>query len=217
MLFPEGLPIFHSIGLIVGISSVLFVWRFHVFRKNSIATLISLPSIVVAGAKFSGKTVLIKSITGSETSAHPFEDSFKLSYLKGEKQTLQFIEIPSLVEEREKELQKIKNLNLNSMIYVFDVSENSEPIENQLENFENDKRIFGEIPFIPVASKIDLSENEKVEELKNRFGKVYGVPYVDKGITKDAILKDELKDLSFLIKDLSDEVAKQENGIRTSI
>lgn len=217
MLLPETFSIFYSTGLVVGISATVFAWRFYIFRRNSLAILYSLPSIVVTGAKLSGKTSLIKTITNSEIVTNPFEEGLSLSYLKNENRVLQFVEVLPIVEENIGNLLKIKKLNLKSVIYLFDVSKNSDSIENQLENFENTKNFFGEIPLIIVANKIDENDEKKLEELKSRFEKIYEVSSLYKSLNKPAdssVLKNEFEDLTHLIHDLSSEIATQEKEIK---
>lgn len=212
MLLPENLPISHSIGLVIAVSATVFAWRFYIFRKNSLASLYSLPSILVTGPKLSGKTSLIKTITKSEISMHPFEYSLQLGYLKNENQTLQFIEVPSFVNRKIDNLQRFKKMNLKSIIYLFDVSKNSDTIESQLENFEITRNFFKGIPFLIVANKIDLAGKDSVEKLESKFEKIYEISSLDKGLIKpedSLLLKREFEDLTRLIQDFSHETVAQ--------
>jgi len=217
MLLPETFSIFYSIGLAVAVSATVFAWRFYIFRRNSLAILYSLPSIIVTGARLSGKTSLIKTITNSEIVTNPFEEGLSLSYLKNENRVLQFVEVLPIVEENIARLLKIKKLNLKSVIYLFDVSKNSDSIENQLENFENTKKFFGGIPLIIVANKIDENDG-KLEKLNSRFEKIYEISSLYKSLNKPAdslVLKNEFEDLVHLIRDVSSEIAAQEKEIRS--
>jgi GTP1/Obg family GTP-binding protein len=208
MLFSEGLSIFYSLGLISTVSAAVFTWRFYLFRTNSLAKLLSLPSILVIGSKISGKSSLINTITKSDISIHPFENDLQLAYLKNENQIVQFVEGPSFAKEKIDTIKKLKKLNLKSVIYLFDVSKNSDTIENQLENFEDIRNFFSGMPFLIVANKIDTVEKNKVEKLKNRFKKIYEISLVNIGQSKleNVLLNKELEDLNQLINDINYEI-----------
>jgi GTP1/Obg family GTP-binding protein len=208
MLFSEGLSIFYYIGLIATISTAVFTWRFYLFRRNSLSKLISLPSILIIGSKLAGKTSLIKTITKNDISIHPFANYLQLAYLKNENQIVQFIEGPSFAKEKINIIKKLKKLNLKSIIYLFDVSKNSDTIENQLENFEDIRNFFSGASFLIVANKIDTVEKNKVEKLKNRFKKIYEISLADTGQSKleNVLLKKELEDLNQLIHDINYEI-----------
>jgi len=208
MLFSEGLSIFYSLGLISTVSAAVFTWRFYLFRTNSLAKLLSLPSILVIGSKISGKSSLINTITKSDISIHPFENDLQLAYLKNENQIVQFVEGPSFAKEKIDTIKKLKKLNLKSVIYLFDVSKNSDTIENQLENFEDIRNFFSGMPFLIVANKIDTVEKNKVEKLKDRFKKIYEISLANIGQSKleNVLLKKELEDLNQLINDINYEI-----------
>ena len=76
---------------------------------------------------------------------------------------LQFVE-PYV--EAMSNLQKFKKMNLICAIYVFDVSKESKPIEEQLENFMKTKENLKNLQFIPIANKIDVADPEKIKKLE---------------------------------------------------
>ncbi|MEM5829361.1 MAG: GTPase [Candidatus Aenigmatarchaeota archaeon] len=207
MLLPESFPIFHSLPLVLAASITIFFWRFYVFREKLIKEFKSLPSIVVLGMKGSGKTSFINMVTKSYPSLHPFQNLNVATTTLGD-QKFQFIELPHLVDGQPNILQELKKMNLKYFIYLFDVSENSEPIENQLKNFENIRKFFDGYPFLLVANKVDVAKKEKLERLEGRFKNIYKISSLGKGLadSNKSMFMKELEDLSSLIHDLSHEI-----------
>jgi GTP1/Obg family GTP-binding protein len=209
MIFLESFPIFYSLGLILAIAVSIFSWRFYIFRKNLIKTYLSIPSILVLGAKGSGKTSFIKTFTNSQIESHPIHDGFNFaSFNMGEK-TIQLIEIPYFVDAIATHLEKIKNMNLICCIYLFDVSKDSEPIEIQIENFKRIRESFKGLKFFALANKVDVADEQKVEKLKKAIGETRLLSitnFLEK--EKSAELEKELDDVLSLIKNLSVETFK---------
>ena len=198
MIFAETLPIFYSLGLIIAVSATVFIWRFYIFRKKSLAAFYSIPSIIIGGIALAGKTSLIKAITKNEMSTNIFLENFQFSRFKNGN-ILQLIEMPDF--NKADDLERLKKLNLKSMIYLFDVSKDSLPIVKQIDSFENTKRVFDNIPAIILASKADSKDSEKITELKKKFEKIYEISALGKD--KDSMLVKEFEDLNHLIKDIS--------------
>ena len=210
MIFPESFPMFYSLGLVVVLATAIFLWRFYIFKKNLIKTYFSLPSVLVLGTKKSGKTSFIKFLTNSQVEQHPIQDGFNLASLNLEGKEIQFLEVPHFVDGIASNLQKIKGMNLICGVYIFDVSKDSEPIEVQLENFKRIKEAFKDLKFFVFANKMDISDEQKVEKLKNSIGKVYMLSLADSLEKEKAFqLRKELDDVLNLISNLSSETSQQ--------
>jgi len=182
MILPETFPIYTSIALLTVVSSAVVVWRFLALRK-SLLSLSLVPVFLVNGAKQSGKTSFINAL------------SSRLSATLSRQ--IQFVELPAITDgtvERE-----IKKVNPNFIIYIFDVSKDSLPIEKQIEDFETLKKITGNVPYILVANKIDCADEAKLAALESRFGKVVKLSLKN----PDSIdLKKEFEDLLTLVQSL---------------
>lgn len=217
MLFTETLPAFYSIALMIAISATVFGGRFYIFRKKSLLRLYASPSILIAGSRLSGKTSLIKAITGNDISIHPFKGSLSLAYLKSGDKTLQVIEDCCLIGGKGNNLKDLMKLDLISLIYIFDVSKDSEPIEVQLESFENTRKIFDKVPFMVVANKADIADMAKIERLEIKFEKVYKTSALDMDSSKmkdSLLLEKESEDLSLLIRNISNEIETHKEEIK---
>lgn len=171
MIFEQSLTIFQSIIVMTFSAFLVFIWRFYVFRKNSLNTLTRLPSIIVVGDRFSGKTSLVRAITRNEPIKHPLEDALGINYLRERDKKVQIIDANVTKED----FEKLKRFNLKSFIYVFDVSSDSESFKNQMKDFEKFKEIFSGVKSFVVLNKIDLVEKREIKKIKNNFQNVYEV------------------------------------------
>jgi GTP1/Obg family GTP-binding protein len=206
MILSENIPIFYSIGFVVAISAGIFVWRFYAFRRNSLENLISTPSIVVTGMRFSGKSSLIKMITGDGISMNPVVDS-QTSYLQVGNQRIQFLELPAM-DGLTDGPNNVKRMNVKSLIFVFDVSKKSPLMEKQVETFENMKSLFG-VPYIVVANKLDMADRKKLNMLERKFEKIHEISSLGKYIARTTdydSLKKESEDVSKLMNDILNEI-----------
>jgi GTP1/Obg family GTP-binding protein len=212
MILAENIPIFYSIGSVVAIAAGIFVWRFYVFRRNSLENLISTPSIVVTGMKFSGKSSLIRMITGDVISMNPVVDS-QTSYLQVGNQKIQFLELPAM-DGLTDGYHNFKKINVKSLIFVFDVSKKSPLMEKQVETFESMKNLFG-VPYIVVANKLDLADRRKLDILEKKFEKIHEISSLGKYLTRTTdydSLKKESEDVSKLMHDILNEINMLEDG-----
>lgn len=98
-------------------------------------------------------------------------------------------------------------MKIVSGFYLFDVSKESDPLESQLENYENIKKLFTNLPLIPIVTKTDMVDKEKLEKIKNRFKEIHMIQLVDElNMAKQDLLKKEVEDLKRLISQLTHEI-----------
>jgi GTP1/Obg family GTP-binding protein len=171
MIFEQSLTIFQSIIVMAFSAFLVFIWRFYVFRKNSLNALTQLPSIIVVGNKLSGKTSLVRAITSNEPLKHPLEDDLGINYLKEGDKKVQVIDANVTTED----LERLKRFNLKSFIYVFDASSDPESFKNQIKDFEKFKEIFSGVKSFVVLNKIDLVEKREIKKIKDNFQNVYEI------------------------------------------
>jgi len=182
MILPETFSIYTSIALLTVVSSAFVVWRFLALRK-SLLTLNLVPVFLVTGVRRSGKTSFINML-GSRFSA-----------LAGRQ--IQFVELPAIIDGAVD--GQIKKVDPNFVIYIFDVSKDSLPIEKQIEDFETVKKIASNVPYILVANKIDCADEAKLNALESKFEKVIKLSLKN----ADSIdLKKEFEDLLALAQTL---------------
>jgi GTP1/Obg family GTP-binding protein len=171
MLFEQTLTIFQSIIIITVAAVVIFFWRFYVLRKKFFNRLTQLPSIVVLGDRFSGKTSLARAITRNESLVHPLEDGLGINYLKDGNKKVQIIDANVTPEE----VERLKKLNVKSFIYVIDASSNSDSFGNQIKDFEKFKETLIGVKSFVVLNKIDAAEKRTINKIKDNFKNVYEV------------------------------------------
>jgi len=182
MILPETFSIYTSIALLTVVSSAFVVWRFLALRK-SLLSLSFVPVFLVTGVRQSGKTSFINAL------------SSRLSTIASRQ--VQFVELPAIIDGTVD--GEIKKVDPSFVIYIFDVSKDSLPIEKQIEDFETVKKIAGNVPCIFVANKIDCVDEAKLAALENRFGKVVKLSLKN----ADSIdLKKEFEDLLTLAQSL---------------
>jgi GTP1/Obg family GTP-binding protein len=212
MLFLETIPISYSIGIISGIILIIFSWRFAIFNRSQMQILYKIPSLVVTGPKFSGKTSFIKNITNDNVPSFSIDKEIAMYYLEDQNNKIQLLEFP--VNTNENKMKKIRGMNLNSIAYIFDASQNSETIENQMTEFESVKKMFENVPTIIIANKIDVADKQKLDGLKAKFEKIHEISCMENKKTVDeyVLLKNEIEDLAKLSKDL-----KSDNEISNNL
>jgi len=207
VIFPQTFPAFYSLCLVITFSSIIFFWRFFIFRRNLLQAFCSLPSILVFGTKNSGKSSFIRMLTNSQIISHPFKNGLNFARLAMGSQKIQLIEVPHLEKEMVNYLKKLKGMKIVSGFYLFDVSKESDPLESQLENYENIKKLFTNLPLIPIVTKTDMVDKEKLEKIKNRFKEIHMIQLVDElNMAKQDLLKKEVEDLKRLISQLTHEI-----------
>jgi len=188
MILSETFPIYTSITLLTAVSSAIVIWRFLALRK-SLLSLSFVPVFLVTGVKQSGKTSFINAL------------SSRISAIAGKQ--IQFIELPAIIDGTVD--GEIKKVDPNLIIYIFDVSKDSLSIEKQIEDFENVRKIAGNVPYILVANKIDCVDEAKLAALESKFGKVIKLSLKN----ADSIdLKKEFEDLLTLAQSLKQIPAK---------
>jgi GTP1/Obg family GTP-binding protein len=182
MILPETFSIYTSIALLTVVSSAFVVWRFLALRK-SLLTLNLVPVFLVTGVRQSGKTSFINAL------------SSRFSALAGRQ--IQFVELPAIIDGTLD--GQIKKVDPSFVIYIFDVSKDSLPIEKQIEDFETVKKIASNVPYILIANKIDCADETKLVALESKFGKVIKLSLKN----ADSVdLKKEFEDLLALAQSL---------------
>lgn len=203
MIFPESFPIFYSLGLVAMISTIIFFWRSQLLKKRIFENLNALPSILVLGSIKSGKTTFLLSLTNSYPKSSLLEGMNISNFKIGEKE-VQLIEIP--FSKKIEDLKSIEKMNVLGGFYLFDVSKDALPIEEQIENFKLVKK-FLKKPLIPIANKIDIADEEKMEKLKSLEEKVHMISLLE------ASRKKELEDVMTLVKRISSELVKEKSTL----
>lgn len=97
----------------------------------------------------------------------------------GEK-TIQLLELPYYFDNVEDFLKT----NAIGGIYVFDVSKNSEPIDNQIENFIRIKKIFNNLKILVLANKLDIADEKKLRKLKKLIKDLHTISLIDEKSSK---------------------------------
>jgi GTP1/Obg family GTP-binding protein len=207
IVLTQTLPLVYSMIFAVSVAGAVFVWRYAALRKKAMDLLYSLPTILVAGPKLSGKSSMINLITNEETSAHIFMDNIKLSRLKLGGHTVQFVELPSVGY-----MKVVDRMNLKNIIYIFDVSDSAKQIERQMQDLEMLKVRFGDVMVIPIANKVHDSKLGKLEGLRGKFERVYEIPdfgEYDKNAEIMSHMRKELEDITGILNGMYAEIAKE--------
>jgi GTP1/Obg family GTP-binding protein len=207
MMLIQTLPVIISLIFASGVSAIVFAWRYVALRKKALNLLYSWPSILVAGPKISGKSWLIRLMTEQDVSEHVFVDDIGLSRVKIGERTIQFVEMPFAGSS-----ENLGKLNLKRIMYVFDTSDSSEPLDRQLEHLDWIEKKFRDVRVVPIANKVRDSKSEKLRALKDKFERIYEIPDFEDYEKKPEHLlhlKKELGDLTDLIGELSGGVPKQ--------
>jgi len=169
MLFEETFSFPASIILMVSIIAILFSWRLYSFIRIP-KSLYSLPSVIVLGPRTSGKTTLVKELAPNInfSFSHATKKLGYSIYSDGKKK-VQFVDPEkfSLGKLNRENVEEFKKLNYKSLIYLFNISPGSEPIEKQIRGFKKTMRLFGRVNLIPVATKL-----EKLKQMVKNIRKI---------------------------------------------
>lgn len=135
-----------------------------------------MPSIVIAGMPNAGKTSLLYRLTGSKPEIESYAFTTKelmAGYFESPTfMNMQIIDTPGLLdrplEKRNKiEMQAVSVLKVlaDFIVYVFDLSEISGPLEKQVSLYEHIKKEFKK-PVIAIANKTDIIGIKELGELE---------------------------------------------------
>ncbi len=146
-------------------------------RIKEIPSVKEMFTVVVAGYPNVGKSTFVRNISSAEpkVDVYPFttkEIHVGHTYLEG-KGSIQIIDTPGILDRPISKRNKIEKQAIlalkhlaNSIIFLLDPSETcGYSLKNQLHLFHEIKKLFKEVPLVPVLNKIDLSERSKVERL----------------------------------------------------
>jgi nucleolar GTP-binding protein len=136
-----------------------------------------IPSIILAGFPNSGKTTILKRVTGSEPkiASYPFTtQKIELGYFTYSHKEIQVIDTPGLLDRKEekrnpiekKALNALKNLN-GSILFVVDISEESHSIKEQKNLLKEIKKLNKKI--IVALNKKDIATRKQIEKAKKEF------------------------------------------------
>lgn len=173
MLLEQLISIITSFVLITAVALVLLTLRFSLLKRRFLKAFYETPSIIVTGPNFSGKKSLITNITNDKVISHPLEGNLKLGYLNLENKKMQLISLPYNLAFDFIKSDDFKRMNKKLLINVFDVSSESDDIENQVKNFNKVSPKFDGINKIIVANKIDVVDNKKLSKLRKKFQKIF--------------------------------------------
>jgi len=197
MIFEQTLSIASSISLITVIVIMLFTLKFYSFKRRFLKNFYKLSSVIVTGPNLCGKKTLISNITNKEMVSHPFEDNLKLSYLDFGNKKIQIISFPYSFAFDFTNSEDFGRINKKLLINVFDVSPDSDDIENQIKNFRKLSPKFDGVDKIIVANKTDIADNKKLNKLKPEFKKIYKTS----SVTNDGLkqLRDQIILTEYLV------------------
>jgi hypothetical protein len=173
MILEQTLPIYFSITGVIGFVAVLFTIEFYVYKRAVIHSLYVIPSILFLGPKFSGKTSVMRHMSTHEPTPHAKDSRFHVSYMD-EGKKIQLVEPQNFNYSDTKFLKSIKGMNYKSHIFVFDVSPFSDPIENQIKEYESVQKVLGGNGIV-VANKTDMFDHEKLSVIRKNFKNIHEV------------------------------------------
>ncbi len=142
-----------------------------------------LPSIILSGFPNTGKTTILKRLTGAkaEINVYPFTTkSLKLGYYVFHYLEIQVIDTPGLLDRpldkrnniEKKALTALKHLG-NLIVFIADPTEEcGYEIEEQFNLFQEVKKEF-QSPLILVFNKMDLAKSEQLEKARNLFNEKF--------------------------------------------
>jgi nucleolar GTP-binding protein len=151
----------------------------------------SLPTIAIAGFPNVGKTTLLSKLTGSKPDIQPYAFTTReinIGYLKVDDKRIQFLDTPGTLDRFEKmnniEKQAYLAIKLcaEKIIYVFDLTEASFPIEQQIALYENTKKF--DKPIICYLSKTDMMEKGKADAFKKKYHCITDMDELKKEVSK---------------------------------
>jgi signal recognition particle receptor subunit beta len=130
--------------------------------------------------KIQRKNFFNKKISNSNINHHPFQDGLNFSNLIIGGKTIQLLELPYYFDN----VENILKINAIGGIYVFDMSKNSEPIDNQIENFIRIKKIFNNLKILVLANKLDIADEKKLRKLKKLIKDLHTISLIDEKSSK---------------------------------
>jgi len=192
MILEQTISVLASLSLITVIVILIFTIKFRNFKKNFFKNFYELPSIIVTGPAASGKKSIISNVTRDRIVSHPFEDNLKISYLSEGDKKIQMISLPYNFIDDFVNSEDFKKMNSKLFINVFDVSTNSDDIEDQIRDFEKNSAYFDHVDKILIANKTDIADSKKLKKLETKFKKIHKTSSATKeGLEKlrDSILQ----------------------------
>ncbi len=136
-----------------------------------------IPSVIVAGFPNSGKTTVLKRLTGSEPqiAAYPFTTKkIELGYFLDKYKEIQVIDTPGLLDRREEERNLIEKKAVNALknlegiiLFIVDLSEAGYSLEEQKSLLEELKKLGKKI--IVALNKEDIASEEQIGKAKELF------------------------------------------------
>ncbi len=157
-------------------SKKIFSDLFELRYLKRLPDLQEMPTIVIAGMPNAGKTSLLYRLTGSkpeiESYAFTTKELMAGYFESGSFMNIQVIDTPGLLD---RPLEKRNNIEMQAVavlkvladfiVYVFDLSEISGPLEKQVSLYEQIKKEFKK-PVIAVANKTDIIGIKGLGELE---------------------------------------------------
>jgi GTP1/Obg family GTP-binding protein len=182
MLLTETFTVLQSFGLVVAVSASVFAWRAYAAKKRLLQALKTNPTIAVVGQKSTNKNVLIQSLG--------FVQRSRIFYglYTSEDGRIQLIDL----DLDGLDIKKLTEINLKKVLYVFDTSKSSLPIETQIKDFENLSSAV-KVECIPVVVKSSEAEGEKIKFLEEKFGRLKAVD-LHKELEDIKLLQEMLKE-----------------------
>ncbi len=169
------------------------------------------PTAIIAGFPNSGKTTMLKRLTGSapEIAAYPFTTKgLQLGHFEERYLRYQLIDTPGLFDRKmsernpieKKAISALKNL-AGIIIFVVDASENcGYPLQEQKHLLEEIKKEFAKKTII-VLNKADVASAEQLEKAKKEFGE--NAVIEGEGIESD-LRKKIIKELQSVVFDATE-------------
>lgn len=155
----------------------------------------SLFTVSIVGFPNVGKTTLLYKLTGSKPEINNYSFTTKginVAYIGGKtkKTRIQLLDTPGTLNRPEKmnqiEIQAylcLKHLS-NMNIYVFDLTETSYELKEQIKLYKQVKRYNTKIKTLAYVSKTDITSKEKVDEFTKKISSYQSVKQVKNVITK---------------------------------
>ncbi|MBU2100387.1 MAG: GTPase [Candidatus Micrarchaeota archaeon] len=136
-----------------------------------------MPSVIVAGFPNSGKTTILKRLTGSEPriASYPFTtQKIELGYFTEKYKDFQIIDTPGLLDRKEEERNLIERKAVNALknldgiiLFVVDLSEESYSLQEQKSLLKELEKLGKKI--VVALNKEDLAAEEQKEKGKKEF------------------------------------------------
>lgn len=159
---------------------------------------VDMPTLILAGYPNTGKTTMLKRLTGSKAqiAAYPFTTkSLQLGYFTMRYRDVQVMDTPGLLDRddtnynpiEKKALAALKHL-ATCVVFVVDPTPSAGyALDKQFALFERLKKLFP-IPFVIVLNKCDIASAEQLEDAQ----KVFGTDAIRDGQGIESNLKDHV-------------------------